>query len=451
MATRVSVLVSPSAAGSNGLLISLDRQTLPASEFEVLVADDGSAPAVTARWDDLVAHRTNVRRVPVPAGTAAEGVVAALLEQADGEYVLAVPAGRRLTATALATLAGHADATTADVCDGLTGKAGQRPDRLPGPGGRLHRRTTLDPAALVADLRPAGSAPVASSTAVTDVLCFIDGRSPAARTVPPDTSAGTVTASTVTWHDGVLEIVADVAGSADGVRASIYSHPTGVEWPIPDVHVESGPEGARLTIRIDPADVPGTGRLPSGVWWPSVRIGEGAARLIEATPAVAHGATFGTRTVVSFADARRLGIDVGAGVRQPIRRLVPRATTVVEDSRGSLLTSQLTNVDLAPGGRIDGQLRLGQMPVVAWIAHRDGAPVLHAWVSGLAGDAVLHTRFSDAAFAPTGSRLVIDGVGAMTVARVEKRTKTDPTPPAPAPTGGPARRVVRRLARSIRR
>jgi hypothetical protein len=451
MAPRVSVLVPPAAAASRSLLSSLDRQSLRADEFEVLIGDDGLDPDLTSRLEDLVAHRTNLTRVAVSAGT---DVAATLLGRASGEYVLAVPPERALTPNALAELSDRADATGADVCLGLTGRAGSRPaalpaspDQLAGPAAGLRRRASASAEQISADL--AGADATADGAAVVaSRLCFVDGPAPDRRT-PVETDRSVRARSTrVAWSDGVLEVDVKLTEPADDVQASLYSDRTGIEWPLPEVEVD----GSRFTLRIDPASVPGPGQLPEGIWWPSVRIGGRAAILVRSRSAKAHGATVRDRTVVSFARGKRLGIDVGGLVQQPVRHLDPEATTVVEDSRGSLLTSRLANLDLAPGARLTGELRLGTMPVVAWIERRDGAePVLQAWVSGLAGESPLFTRFGPASFAPTGTRLIIDGVGTMTVApNPEPAAAATAGSPATPPATGRERRSVGRALRSLR-
>jgi len=450
--SRVTVIVPPSGASSRELLASLDRQSLPAADFEILVGDDGGSPELTGRLQDLARHRTNLTRVPV-ASDAAE----TLLAGATGEYVVAVPGGRSLTPTALAVLTELADSTGADLVAGLTGRVGVRPEGpqdpagpLPATAGRLRRRAATAAADLAADL---AREPAETTTAVVTTLCFLDSTDEGggADQSAPAEVADPVAAADATWRDGVLHVSVVASGA---VRASVYSAATGVEWPLGDA-VE---DGGHVTFRLDPEDVPGLGPLPSGTWWPTVRVGETAApALVEAAAARAHGATFRDRITVSFSEDRRLGVDVGSGTRQAIRRLDPARTTVVEDSRGSLLTSPVRNLDLAPGARVTGWLRLGKMPVVAWLEDAEGAgTVLRAWVSGLAGESTLHTRFGRAQYAPVGAQLVIDGVGTMTVAPVNKDVPAPapaPAPAAPEPPAGPAskaRRLAGRALRSVR-
>jgi hypothetical protein len=445
--SRVTVIVPPSAAGSRELLASLDRQTLPAADFEILVGDDERSPELTARLDDLARHRLNLTRVPV-----ADSVEETLLARAAGEYVVGVPAGRSLTPTALAVLTELADSTGADLVAGLTGRVGVRPEGpqdpagpLPGTAGRLRRRASTSAGDLAADL--AGAAAEAAASVVT-TLCFLDAPDTADESAAPADVAEPLAAADATWRDGVLHVTVVASGPA---RASVYSAATGVEWPLG----EATEQGGNVTFALDPEDVPGLGPLPTGTWWPTLRTGDGPPALVEAGAARAHGATFRDRTTVSFSEGRRLGVDVGAGSQQPIRRLDPARTTVVEDSRGSLLTSPVRNIDLAPGARVTGWLRLGKMPVVAWLEDAEGTgTVLRAWVSGLAGESALHTRFGRAQYAPVGARLVIDGVGAMTVVSSAKEPAAAPAAaPEAEQQSGPtskARRLAGRALRSVR-
>lgn len=446
MPVRVTVVIAPNAASSRGLLASVDRQSLPAADLEVLVGDDEQSPELTSLLDDLAAHRTNLTRVPVPAGT---DPAEALLARASGEYVVALRPKRTLTDDALERLADRADASAADVCRGLTGRAGVRPARLaapgelPGPAGALRRRAGLTADVLAADLAGDDAPDDGATAVVADALCFLDGGKAGGR--PAETAGDAqALAQRVSWRDGVLEVVADLTEPAVEVTASVFHPATGVEWQLTDASVAGG----QVTFRLDPEDVAGRGPLPDGLWWPSLRLGTDRVLLVSASEQVAHGGTLRGRTVVSHAREQRLAVDVGGGGRQPIRRLDPAATTVVEDSRGSLLTSPVANIDLAPGQRVTGELRLGKMPVVAWLEHLNGTgPVLRAWVSGLAGESTLETRFSSAPFAPTGTQLEIDGVGAMKVAPAAHQ------PPAAPASRNPvirARRLAGRVKRAIR-
>jgi hypothetical protein len=483
MSLRATVLV-PCVSDAGSLdLTSLDQQTLPAAEFEVLVVDDGADPATSTRLSDVIAHRTNVRRVAIEPGASAQEALDTALADASGEYVLVLPTHRRITREALARLCQHADVTAADVCLGLTGVAGTRPATLPpthaadpvelgaddplrDPAtGRIHRRSTADPALLASELEGAAAAlpPGVRAAAVTSLTCFVDGRW-SGSDVPalPERARYAVRASAVIWSAGALEITASVSAiEAEDVRvsrASIFSKESGVERSLDDLDVEKTPEGANLVLRIDPEDVPGVGRLPAGIWWPTVDVGDDSL-LIEIAPRLAEGATLRGRPVVSFAKARRLGLDVGGSAHQPIRRLDPRQSSVVEDSRGSLLSCRLSNIDVAPEGRVTGSLKLGSLPVVAWLERGDGdAPVLRAWVSGLAGSSNLATQFTPAPQALTGARLAINGVGVMNVRRARRKTRRKtsgaaPTPSVPAPTTlvAKARRLAGRGLRAIRR
>ncbi len=376
------------------------------------------------------------------------------------------PANRTVTPDGLLLLCDRADETGADVCTGLTGKKGVRADATTAPG-RIHRRTTLERDQALADLTaeasPAESAGTTAS--VTEALCFVVGKG--TRTGMPEEVQSTAhaRAEEVTWTSGTLTVAAVVTDSGTSTPTTcsvgLFSPATGVEWPVTDV--ETTPSGADLgvTFRVDPQTVAGGRPLPEGEWWPTVHVGTAADAtplLLRTRPASALGGSHPGRPVVSFAEQGRLGIDVGGLRHQLVTRLQPEASEVVESARGSLLTSTVANVDLPAGLVLTGSLRLGGLPVIAWLeGHEDGRVVLSSWVSGLKGSSRLLTKFTPADYADTRSRLVIDEVGGMEVRPAPPKstkpagaTATPGTMPSQAgPTG--ARQLAHGAARRARR
>lgn len=119
-AVRVSVVVPVFNPGPSfdDLIASLERQSLDASRFEVLLCDDGSDDATQRRLDDIARAHPNVRVLSLPhsgwPGTPRnEGVAAA-----RGDYVQFVDQDDYLFDTALEKLVDYADAHSSDVVVG---------------------------------------------------------------------------------------------------------------------------------------------------------------------------------------------------------------------------------------------------------------------------------------------------------------------------------------------
>lgn len=117
---RVSVIVPVFDPGPSfdDLIASLDRQSLDADRFEVLLCDDGSDESTQRRLDEVARTRPNVQVLHLPhsgwPGTPRnEGVAAA-----RGDYVQFVDQDDYLFDTALEELADYADANSSDVVVG---------------------------------------------------------------------------------------------------------------------------------------------------------------------------------------------------------------------------------------------------------------------------------------------------------------------------------------------
>jgi hypothetical protein len=97
---------------------------------------------------------------------------------------------------------------------------------------------------------------------------------------------------------------------------------------------------------------------------------------------------------------------------------------------------------------IDGAVMLDRFSLPARLAAADHEVRLHFFVSGLAGESTLATRFGTAPAAPTGLNLVITGTGEIGVA---------PTPPPPPAAPKPTKKaaapkpvpMVTRLRRAV--
>jgi hypothetical protein len=479
-APRVSVVIPSLSSVSRRSLASVDQQTLHTDEFEVLVGDDGEQASESERLADLAAHRTNVRRFDTLPDASPVARCRAGLSAATGGLVLLLHGDRVLTASALASLCTLADKADAEVCIGLTGRAGQRPAHGPVAGsddhtdlpsdhplrdhrhGRVVRRELLAATAATDEQAPERWAGLATGSAarvaaVATRAVFVDGRPRRGRARASAAGAApTVTATSVAWSDGVLVVDVRPPGTSSTrsghLTASLFSEDSGVEWSVPPSDVDELPDG-RARIRFDVDGLLAGSGLPTGIWWPTVRLdldsGPVVADVRLASGAVT-GASYGKRALVAFARKQRLGIDVGGVHHQLVRRIPARGARVVEDARGNLLTAAVPGVEVRRGVRLEGTLRLGKdLPVKAWLEQDGSGARLTAWVSGLPGSAPLFTRFTPAPHAPARAVLVIGSTGDMEVRRL-RRTRRRPArtfPAAPGRAGGRARQVVRRAAR----
>ena len=125
---RVSVIVPVFRPGDgfDELLESLDRQSLPSTEFEVLLCDDGSGEPTGDRLQRAARARSNVRVLTLPhtgwPGTPRNHGV----DAARGEYVFFSDQDDRLFPDALQQLCDYADRHSSDVVIGKVVGVGRR-------------------------------------------------------------------------------------------------------------------------------------------------------------------------------------------------------------------------------------------------------------------------------------------------------------------------------------
>lgn len=125
---RVSVIVPVFNPGRafDQLVESLDRQTMPSAEFEVLLCDDGSDEPTRERLASVSRTRPNVRVLSLPhsgwpGAPRNEGIAAAA-----GEYIQFVDQDDRLFEAALQSLCDYADLHGSDVVIGKEVGVGRR-------------------------------------------------------------------------------------------------------------------------------------------------------------------------------------------------------------------------------------------------------------------------------------------------------------------------------------
>ena len=121
-------------------------------------------------------------------------------------------------------------------------------------------------------------------------------------------------------------------------------------------------------------------------------------------------------------------IDVGATRFPPVPSLDADQVQITEDARGTLFTARMPMMHTTGPAVIDGAVTLDRLSLPArLVADHDGVS-LQFFVSGLAGESTISTRFGAAPAAPSGLNLVITGTGEIGVA---------PTPPPPPPPPRP--------------
>ena len=154
MSVRVSVVVAVYNTGEHieALLASLDRQTLPAGEFEVIFVDDGSTDETPERLDLLAASRSNVTVLHEP-NSGWPGRPRNLgIDRAVGRYVFFVDHDDWLGDEALARMTDYADEHQSDILIGRY--AGHRRGVAKALFARSRANATLADAPLMDSLTP---------------------------------------------------------------------------------------------------------------------------------------------------------------------------------------------------------------------------------------------------------------------------------------------------------
>jgi hypothetical protein len=411
-----------------GLLTTLDRQTMPADRFVVAVAPDGLSPADVQLLERRAAFRPNV--VVGHAGT--------------GTYLLPLSEDERLTPHALELLVARAEETGAPAVIGK--RAGGRADwRLFVEDRELSGEDlgAVDASELPVLVR-AGDIDPFEPAARTEVLRRLPGAAVLASSVVlagqrPEPAVLPTVDVTARWHEGVLELV----GPADADLAVLRSREDGTEWPVSLSEVDGG-----KVARIDPATAAFGRPLSRGRWlvdWC------GSARSVACASELPSSAVTasGLLAVVKGAHGALL-LDVGATRRLPVRIFRPAAAQVAESAKGTRLRWPLDLEDLSRGSSLSAALRIGDFPVGARLVAGE-PPALEAWLSGVPGRSQLSLSVAGSPAHPVGADLVIENGGTMRIVPAS-RPKASPSAKAAAPAArsGVARRA-RRLASRARR
>ena len=443
-------------------LASLDGQTSPPDRFDVLLVDDQQDQARTHRLQRLAGHRINVTWTSAPPDESLQSHLA------DRGHVVFVEPGDTLLPEAVDHLTGAIDTAEFDVMLTKTARPGDRVDapvllgdlsilevdsalRYPDCG-RVYSSALvrgLDTSLVRRDRRKFDELALHEATKVIwrDRPVFAKARSGGR-----NTSRWRATATAAEWHDGRLDVSVTLAG-ADGaaldssaeVTGLVVGSSTGVEWAVPAA--PAGASHSQWSFTVDPEQAAGGQPLSPGQTRIAVLVadqGGSESVPVRARGSVRHGSHVNGTSYVVHGDNGKLGLDVGGRAHPVARRIDVASARVVEDARGSLLTASVPHLQVAPGERLEGALRVGTLPFDAWIEPDDnGSAVLHSWVSGLSGTHALALRFSGGRFVRLRAQLVVDHVGKMSV---ELRPASRPKAAEAAKEEAPRwRRAARRV------
>lgn len=435
----VSVVVATADPGAAliGLIRSVDAQTLPATDFELVVADastDGSAD----RLRDLAARRPNVVVLAADPGTTGSGLLELAGRRASGERVLVLAQDRRLAPRALELLL--ARAAGADVVLGrVAGGAGSGSAQLPEDAEGVDL-AGVDPATSIA-LVPNDVVDLAGRTVavVGGYACAVgEGE-------PPAAAAGVALGSVaIGWEGGRLQVDSEVRGAPEGARAWLVVARDALDVALVATVEADGAVAAGL----DPATAEAGHALGDGLWDLRLRLAwsDGEVTLpLPAGPSLAAVVT--GRPLVVRAGERGAMLDVGATLGD-VTGPAPQATaTVVETARGILLALDQPTIHVHGDADLDARLLLDGFALRARLVCRDGAAHAESLVSSLAGVSALGLLVGGGRPVPTGLRLRVDGVGVMTVETVpppKPRPKPNPVPSGPPPLVQRVRRLAPR-------
>lgn len=127
MSLAASVVITSFATMDLRTLKSIDRQSLPSADFEVLLLGAGGDAGAAERLRQLVDNRPNFRLVTPGRDAGETGRLEDAIGAARGRYVLFLGDGLVLGDQALERLCALADESSADVCFGKTSHRGARP------------------------------------------------------------------------------------------------------------------------------------------------------------------------------------------------------------------------------------------------------------------------------------------------------------------------------------
>ena len=453
MPTGLSVVVvADGSADLVGLVRSLDQQSVPATDFEVVIVDRGLTAESRARLAYLAARRPNVSL-----SGPAEDVLDRLAER-----VLLVGPRSRLFPEAIAYLIERAENTDLDI---IAGRSVFPNHPLTSPfltdlevddvSDRV--RALQAPVMLVARHWVDGTTGRLADD-VTGATVGTLARYPVSEETdlggPPVPGSPVVTEVVTTWVDRVLEV--SCAGTwhavepAAGDKMIAILRRLGSQLSfVTDAEDVVGSRTWNAAVRVDPFTAAAGTSLPPGIYEIDlILLMPGGATVPVAVPSGGPSGVIGPELSVlvsTGATSGRLQIDVGPAYFSVLQDVDPDDAEVIESASGSVLTVTLPFPALGDTC-LSARLGLGSLRLPATIECHAGKATFRAHVSGLCGDAEITSQFGRSRFQPSGASLLIDGTGAMSVVRtasLETRspallqlTSTTGQPrPAPSPPG----------------
>jgi len=245
------------------------------------------------------------------------------------------------------------------------------------------------------------------------------------------TPGETFTGVSASWREGGIRFATESLTTKEPmtVHLSILHAASGVEYWLPTTTEET--RGWDLDVRSAALGGP----LADGRWTVMINAyGDGDTPLLRSPFPARHlttGLVDGKLIAPTDVDGAFV-IDVGATRVPGVPHLDLDHVQITEDARGPLLTAQLPDVHTAGSSMVDGVVILDRLKLPARLYPDKKGARLECYVSGLAGERVLVTKFGASPAAPTGLSLVISPVGRLSVIE---------TPTVPQAAGPPAERT----------
>lgn len=442
----VSVLVATLNPGSAlpGFVRSVDAQSLPVTEFELVVVD-ASSDGSTARLQQLAGRRPNVTVLTADAGETETDRIRAALQRATGEYVLVVSQRQRLAPRALELLLDRARRSEADLALGrVVTRAGSGCAVLSDDADRLDvsevdltdclamvRRSLPaarpDPGATLLDLAAlAGEAGTVSSVgryaiAIQDGTPSAPGKDVSLE--PP----------TYQWGDGLLHLSVGVRAAepvSPALRAWLVLTHGLAEIALPATTEPDEQDRTTLTAsaHLDPRTAEAGHPLDDGPWELRLRLAwPGREVTVPLGPGPARSAVLAGRPYVVRRTDHGLQLDAGATRSSVIGPVPMSRASVAEAAHGTLVVLDYPVVHVHGDAVLEARLLLDGFRLPARLVCGDGHARLEAYASSLAGTNNVSVLAGGGKPVPTGLRLRVDGTGRMTL---EKAPAPKPTPKA---------------------